>query len=142
MANSIKDVTVTGNLGRDAKFGVTAGGTSCVEISVASTKYRKNPQGGFDERVTWIPVKFYGRLADRMRTLAKGDYVVIKGELETDIWEDRVSGAKRSKMYVVGTSCEAPLRRHQAQQTTGTDLPRSSIARDDAMADIQFDSMD
>ncbi|MFC1337405.1 MAG: single-stranded DNA-binding protein [gamma proteobacterium symbiont of Clathrolucina costata] len=101
-------VVLTGNLGDDVDHRVMPQSeTSVAEIRIAVNKHRPNQEGGFDTFTAWVPVKFFGNLADRAKEkLAKGAKVAITGELAEDTWVDKNSGQRRNKLYVVGSSFE------------------------------------
>jgi len=101
-------VVVGGNLGDDVSYRVIPqSGKGVAEIRIATNKHRLKPDGGFDTSTSWVTVKFFGKIADRVRDkLSKGDKVTITGELSEDRWVDKNSGQNRSKLFIVANSYE------------------------------------
>ncbi len=90
----INKVFLLGNLTRDAERPSERGP---LKFSVATT-YRFRSRDGEDrEVVTFVDVDYWGKSNDM---LVKGDRVFIEGRLKLDQWEDRETGAKRSKIRV------------------------------------------
>ena len=102
-------VIQTGRMGSDVKHAVMPSSqTSVADVSIAVKKHRYNPgSGDFDETTSWIPVKFFGDLADRARDkLSKGTLITIVGELSEETWVDKQSSKNRSKLIVIVHSFE------------------------------------
>jgi len=102
-------VIQTGRMGSDVKYAVTPSSkTSVAEVSIAVKKHRYNSTSGeFNETTSWIPVKFFGDLADRAKDkLSKGTLITIVGELTEETWKDKTTGMSRSKLIVVAHSVE------------------------------------
>lgn len=102
-------VVVTGHLGDDVDFRVfpnTGNGVS--EFRIAVNKHRLNKHTDeFDTYTTWITIKVFGKLAERAKEkLFKGAKVTVTGELAEDSWDDRQTGQKRSKLYIIGNTLE------------------------------------
>jgi len=97
-------VIQTGRMGSDVKHAVMPSSqTSVADVSLAVKKHRYNSGSGeFDETTSWIPVKFFGDLADRARDkLSKGTLITIVGELSEETWVDKQSSKNRSKLIVI-----------------------------------------
>ena len=102
-------VIQTGRMGSDVKHAVMPSSqTSVADVSLAVKKHRYNSGSGeFDETTSWIPVKFFGDLADRARDkLSKGTLITIVGELSEETWVDKQSSKNRSKLVVIAHSFE------------------------------------
>ena len=101
-------VVVGGNLGDNVNYRVIPqSGKGVAEIRVATNKHRLKPDGDFETSTSWVTVKFFGKIADRVKDkLSKGDKVTITGELSEDRWTDKNSGQNRSKLYIVANSYE------------------------------------
>ena len=102
-------VIQTGRMGSDVKHAVMPSSqTSVADVSIAVKKHRYNSGSGeFDETTSWIPVKFFGDLADRARDkLSKGTLITIVGELSEETWVDKQSSKNRSKLIVIVHSFE------------------------------------
>jgi single-strand DNA-binding protein len=65
-------------------------------------KYRGR-DGEMVENTVFIDVKFFGKIVDVCeKYLSKGGAVLVDGNLRQDTWNDKETGAKRSKIYVLG----------------------------------------
>jgi single-strand DNA-binding protein len=103
---SFNRVILVGNLTRDVELRHTPGGTSVAEIGLAVNRQWFDKQtNSRKEEVTFVNVTLWGRTAEvAAEHLAKGRQVLIEGRLQTETWEDKQTGQKRSRTYVVGES--------------------------------------
>ena len=93
---------MAGNLTREPELRQTARGTP-----VASLDLAVNRRIGDREEVCYCEVVAWGRTAENcQRFLGKGANVMIEGYLRLDSYEDRQTGAKRSKLRVVAESVQ------------------------------------
>lgn len=87
-ARSLNEVTLLGNLGRDAEVRSTHGGTRVAELRVATTRRWNAADGGVGERVEWHRVVAWNapkgpQFADICEKYAKkGFAVLVKGRIE------------------------------------------------------------
>ena len=94
-------VMVLGFLGGTPELKFTAEGKSVAKFSVAVNEKWKDSAGATQERVEWIRVVSFGRLAEICgEYLYKGRHVFVEGRLQTRGWEDR-EGQRRSVTEVV-----------------------------------------
>ena len=100
---SINRVNITGNLTRDPELKSTGSGMAVLKMGVAVNDRRKNPQSGeWEELPNYIDVVVFGTRGESLsRFLSKGAKVAVEGKLRWSSWEDKDSGAKRSKIEVV-----------------------------------------
>jgi len=120
-------VVVSGNLGSDVETASTQGGTLVVKFNIAMNKHRPDGQGGFITDTSWITVKSFGNLAERLGgKLSKGFKVIVTGEISEERWQDKATGENRSKLLIIAASVENLSlsndkahhpQRHQAQQS-------------------------
>ena len=105
---SINRVNITGNLTRDPELKSTGSGMAVLKMGVAVNDRRKNPQSGeWEDAPNFIDVVMFGTRAESVsRFLSKGAKVAIEGKLRWSSWEDKDSGAKRSKIEVVADDIE------------------------------------
>jgi single-strand DNA-binding protein len=105
---SINRVVITGNLTRDPELRSTGSGMSVLKMGVAVNDRRKNSQTGeWEEVANFIDVVVFGTRGESIsRFLSKGSKVAIEGKLRWSSWEDKDSGAKRSKIEVVADDIE------------------------------------
>ncbi len=99
---SFNRVILAGNVTRDIELRQVGGGTSVCDIGMAVNDRKKNGDEWIEE-TTFVDVTLWGRTAEvASQYLQKGSPVLIEGKLKMDSWEDKDSGAKRSKLKVVG----------------------------------------
>lgn len=100
---SINSVSISGNLGRDPELRVTPTGTSVLSLSVAvNDRVRDQQTGEWRDRANWVDVVVFGSRADAIAPfLAKGSKVAVSGRLRWSQWQDKQTGANRSKLEVV-----------------------------------------
>ena len=104
---SLNKVILMGNLTRDPEIKHTASGTAVGDISLAVNRVTKDENGEKREEVTFIDVTLWGRIAELAgQYLAKGRLVLIEGRLHLDQWQDKETGANRSKLKVVATNVQ------------------------------------
>jgi len=103
----VANVTLMGNLTRDPETRFSQGGTAIVKFGVAANRRRKNSQGEWVEKPVFVDVTMFGKRGEAFaRFHRKGDTCLLFGSLDFDQWEDRQSGQKRSKLYVVADQFE------------------------------------
>jgi single-strand DNA-binding protein len=104
---SLNKVILMGNLTRDPEIKHTASGTAVGDIGLAVNRVTKDENGERREEVTFIDVTLWGRTAELAgQYLAKGRLVLIEGRLHLDQWQDKETGANRSKLKVVATNVQ------------------------------------
>jgi len=105
---SINRVNITGNLTRDPELRSTGSGMAVLQMGVAVNDRRKNAQTGeWEDSPNFIDVVMFGTRAESVsRFLSKGSKVAIEGKLRWSSWEDKTTGAKRSKVEVVADDIE------------------------------------
>jgi len=100
---SFNRVILMGNLTRDPQVRYTPGGTAVAELGLAVNRTWFDKQTNTrKEDVTFVDVTLWGRTAEIAgEYLGKGRQVLIEGRLQTDSWDDKETGQKRSKLKVV-----------------------------------------
>jgi single-strand DNA-binding protein len=71
---------------------------------------------GKDSETAFVDVTAWGSVAERCGELRKGDAVFVAGKLRTESWEDRQTGAKRTKLGVVAEIVGPGLLRHESKR--------------------------
>lgn len=101
MAN-LNKVMLIGNLTRDVELRSLPSGNSIAQIGLAINRNWTGQDGEKREEVTYVDCEAWGKTGEIMaKYLQKGRPVFIEGRLKLDTWDDKESGAKRSKMKVV-----------------------------------------
>ena len=100
---SLNKCFLIGNLARDPELRKLArSGTSVCDMTIAV-----NRKSGDREETAFVDVAIWGKVADNCsRYLSKGSQVLVEGYLKQESWEDRETGAKRSKLKVVAESVQ------------------------------------
>jgi single-strand DNA-binding protein len=118
MANDTNSVILTGRLGGEPESR-DVNGTTLTQIRVAVGKQWRDKQSGEQrEETAWVEVDVWGQAANFCRDyLNKGSRVLIEGSIAQDVWEDKQTGQKRSKMKVKAFRIQSLDAAPAAQQT-------------------------
>ncbi len=102
MAN-FNRVILVGNLTRDPELKHISSGNPVTELSLAVNRtWTDRNTNQRNEETTFVDVTCWGRTAEiACEYLQKGRPVLVEGRLKLDQWNDRETGAKRSKLGVV-----------------------------------------
>jgi single-strand DNA-binding protein len=144
-------VILSGNLTRDVELRFLPNGTAIGAFGVASNrKWTDAKTGEKKEEVTFVDVTAFGKQAETIgQYFKKGAKILLTGRLKLDQWDDKQTGAKRSKLGVVlesfefmsgktqGGENEAPQRTPPTAGVPATPMPGSKTDPDD---DIPFRS--
>ena len=104
---NLNKVMIIGNLTRDPEIKETPKGATVAELGVAVNRSLPADNGERREETTYIDVVLWNKLAELAgKFLQKGRSIYVEGRLQTDTWEDRETGKKRSKTKVVGERME------------------------------------
>ncbi len=105
---SFNQVTLVGNLTRDPQVKYLASGTAVCEIGMAiNREYFDKAKNEKKSEVTFVDVTLWGRTAEVAGEYTrKGSSVLIGGRLQTEQWDDKTTGQKRSKLKVVGETLQ------------------------------------
>jgi single-strand DNA-binding protein len=106
---SYNRVILMGNLTRDPEMRFSQGdkSTAICKIGMAVNRRYKSASGEWVEKPTFVDVTLFGNRAEAFEKYhRKGSIAFIEGRLEFDSWEDKNSGQKRSKLYVVAENWE------------------------------------
>ena len=86
----------SGNLTRDPELRYGQSGTPWVTFTVAETRGRDD-----NKKTTFWECKAFGEMAEHIgESFAKGQRVIVDGSAETEQWEVKETGKKRSKIVV------------------------------------------
>lgn len=99
---SFNRVILMGNLTRDPEVRQTQTGTTIAKTGLAVNERIPDGQGGWKEETSFIDVVIFGKRAEAFgKFLQKGKPVLVEGRLRQDRWQDKESGANRSRVEVV-----------------------------------------
>lgn len=105
---SWNQVTIAGNLTREVELKYKPSGIAVARLGLAiNRKFKDKATNQLKEEVTFVDVDLFGKTAElASKFLAKGRAVLIGGRLRYDSWTDKQTGAKRSKLGVVGENIQ------------------------------------
>ena len=88
---SVNKVIIVGNLGRDPEVRYTPNGSAVCNVTVATSRVRKNKDSGEkSEDTEWHRIVFFDKLAEIAgEYLKKGRSVYVEGRLQTRKWTDK-----------------------------------------------------
>src|SRR5262245_21435677 len=100
---SYNKVILMGNLTRKPEVRYANNGTAICKFGLAVNRRFKDQSGEWKEEPTFVDVTFFGKRGEAFAKYHdKGKTAFIEGSLRLDQWDDKQSGEKRSKLYVVG----------------------------------------
>ena len=104
---SVNKVILVGNLGRDPEVRYTPNGGAVCNVSIATSRQRKNKEtGDKSEETEWHRVVFYDRLAEIAgEYLKKGRSVYVEGRLQTRKWQDK-DGVEKYSTEVIANEMQ------------------------------------
>lgn len=96
-------VIIAGNVARDIQVRSISGGSSVADVSLAiNSQWKDKKSNEKKEETTFVDCTLWGKTAELAgEYLKKGSSVLFEGRLQMDSWQDKESGAKRSKLKVV-----------------------------------------
>ncbi len=102
--SSYNRVILMGNLTRKPETRYTQSGVAICKVGLAvNRRFKDSSTGEWREEPTFIDITFFGKRGEAFAKYHdKGKPAFIEGSLRLDQWEDKQSGEKRSKLYVVG----------------------------------------
>jgi len=100
MANFNK-IMLMGNIVRDPEVRYTTGGTAVCTTSMAINERYRTAQGEEREETCFIDLTIWGKQGETLKQyVKKGDPLFVEGSLKLDQWQDKATGANRSKHSV------------------------------------------
>lgn len=117
-------ITIVGNLGRDAEFGATKGGTNVLRLNVAvSTRQKRGGEWG--EVTDWFSVSVFGTRAEALNRLglSKGTKVLVTGRVSARAYMGK-DGEPKASLDVMADDLEL-LGGGRGGQARGDDGGRS-----------------
>lgn len=107
MPLNLNRVTVAGNLTRDPETKFLANSQAVASFGLAINRRWKDRDGQAKDETTFVDIEAWGRTAELCgQYLAKGRNVYIEGRLKLESWDDKATGAKRSKLKIVADSVQ------------------------------------
>jgi single-strand DNA-binding protein len=134
---SVNQVFLMGHITRDPQLKFLPSQTAVCEFGIAANRHWTK-DGEKQEEVTFVDLVAFGKQAEVINQYCKkGDLFHLRGRLKYDTWEDKQTGAKRSKLSVVvedfqlmgnrqaegGSGERQPPRQTQRPQRPANDAP-------------------
>lgn len=95
-------VIIGGHLTRDVELRSIGSGTAVAKFGVACNRKWRDTSGETREDVLFVDVEAWGKTAETIsRHFTKGKPILIEGRLKLETWDDKQTGAKRSKHLIV-----------------------------------------
>lgn len=99
--SGLNKVSIIGNVGKPPEVRASKAGDSVCNFSVAVNEKWKDKNGQMQERVEWVRIAVWGKLADLCgQYLDKGRQVYVEGRLQTREYTDK-EGKKAFSTEVV-----------------------------------------
>ena len=100
--SSFNKVMLMGNLTRDPQMKMLPNNSVVAEFGLATTRRYRTAAGEDREETAFVDCAAFGRQAEVINQFCKkGKPLFLEGRLKYDTWDDKQSGAKRSKLSVV-----------------------------------------
>ena len=123
---NFNQITIVGNLTREPECRYLPNGTAVCECGIAETQKRKKDGQTFED-TCFVDLVIWAQSGERFAEwFKKGESVLISGRLQLDQWEDRETGAKRSKHKInVRTfeRCGSSKKRDSQPASTSDSVP-------------------
>ncbi len=102
MAKGFNKVVLMGNLTRDPETRTTPNGQSVTNFSLAVNRTWRDANGQNQEAVSYIDCVAWGKAGEIIaQYMQKGRALLVSGRLDQRSWDDKETGAKRSKVEVI-----------------------------------------
>ena len=105
LVNALNQVTLIGNLTKDAELRYTPSGDAVTRFGVAVNEQYRDRNGQDQESVHFVEINVWRDLAEACAELAKGDAVFVVGRLTSDSWTDK-EGNRQYKDKLEGSRIE------------------------------------
>ena len=127
LVNALNQVTVIGNLTKDAELRYTPSGDAVTRFGIAVNEQYRDRNGQDQESVHFVEINVWRDLAEACAELGKGDAVFVIGRLTTDNWTDK-EGNRQYKDKLEGSRIEF-LTRGPGAGGTSARPPRADAQR-------------
>lgn len=102
MARGYSKAIIMGNLTRDPDLRTTPSGATVCSFSVAVNRNFKDSSGNLQEAVSFIDCVAWNKPGEIINQYAqKGTGIFVSGRLDQRSWEDKTTGARRSRVEIV-----------------------------------------
>jgi single-strand DNA-binding protein len=127
---SLNKTFLMGRLTRDVELRYTTKGTAVAELSLAINRVWSDENGQKQEETTFVEVTLWARTAEiAAQYLQKGSTAFIEGRLQLDVWEDKQTGQKRSKLRVIGENLQLVDTRSSHPESAPSQETQAAVPR-------------
>ena len=103
----LNEVRLIGRLTRDPELRSTPSGQYVAHLGLATNRKYRAQDGTLKEETTFLDISCWGKIAENVgKYLKKGRLVFVGGRLKLDTWDDKQTGQKRSKLYVLADNVQ------------------------------------
>lgn len=136
--NMSAPITIIGNVVGDPELKFLQSAKALATFTVVSSKSSKKPDGTWENTdTTFWDVKAWGKTAENVAdSLRKGVSVIISGTAVQESWDDKNTGAKRSKISITAWNIGVDLKRHSYSVST---VERSDASYNPPASVSEFD---
>lgn len=111
MAN-LNSCSFSGRLARDPEMR-EAGEKTVAQFSIGVSGYKK-------DETAWIDCVAWEKTADVIsQYVSKGSFVVVSGRMKQRTWEDKETGAKRSKLELIVNDLDLGPKQQEERKSRG-----------------------
>ena len=136
---SVNKCIFIGNLTRDPEVRYMTNGEAVTNCSIAVNEKWKNKDGQKQEKVEYINLVFYRRLAEIAgKYLKKGALIYVEGKLQTRKYTDKAGVEKYSTEIIVNEMTMLGGKASQIEEEPEQQKPASKDAFADFDSDIPF----
>lgn len=97
----LNKVFIAGRLTHDPDLKYISSGRAVCRIRIANSRYYRSKEGERKEESTFVDVSMWDKQAEFVgEKLKKGRPVLVEGRLKSDMWDDKTTGQKRSKIEI------------------------------------------
>jgi single-strand DNA-binding protein len=134
MALYTNTVTLKGYIGKDAQSFATRQQNTFVVLSLATKSgYKDKQKNEWGNHTEWHRIVAFGKAADYAKSLKKGDYIQVDGELRSSEFDAEVGeGKKKTTVKRRGWEIRASIVKKLAPPASGENLDAEPITEDDA----------
>ena len=100
--SNFNKVILAGYLTKDPELRYTPKGTAVAKFGIGINRSWTTESGEKREEATFVDIDSFGKTAEVIgQWFRKGSPILVEGRLKLDQWEDKQTGAKRSKLGVI-----------------------------------------
>lgn len=115
---SVNKVILLGNAGRDAEVRYLPSGMAVANVSIATSKRKKDKQTGeVHDETQWHRLTFFDRLAEIAgEYVKKGNPIYVEGEIKYGTYKEKDTGVEKPTVDILVSSLQLLGNREQGQQ--------------------------